>query len=99
MRITQGIRAVARSPSVRKAVTEASLIAAGYSSAGTDTGETFAPTLAQCLYGRTGEWPEGKAYAAWQRAKLHKFRLGLAEGSPLAAEVDAELALEKEMQE
>ena len=63
------------------------------------TGETFAPTLAQCLYGRTGEWPEGRAYAAWQRAKLHKFRLGLAEGSPLAAEVDAELALEKEMQE
>ena len=45
MRITQGIRAVARSPSVRKAVTEASLIAAGYSSAGTDTGETFARKL------------------------------------------------------
>ena len=45
MSMSQGIRAVARSPSVRKAVTSETLIAAGYPSEGTDTGETFARKL------------------------------------------------------
>lgn len=53
------------------------------------TGRTRQPTLAQCLYGETGAWPEGAAYGAWQRAKLPKLRLGVPEGSPLAAEMDA----------
>lgn len=45
MSMSQGIRAVARSPSVRKAVTAETLVAAGYPSDGTDTGETFARKL------------------------------------------------------
>ena len=34
------------------------------------TGETHAPTFTECLFGGTGEWPEGAGYAAWQKAKL-----------------------------
>ena len=45
MSMSQGIRAVARSPSVGKAVTVDTLAAAGYSLTGTDTGETFARKL------------------------------------------------------
>ena len=45
MSVVKGLRAVARSPSVRKAVTEQTLIAAGYPSDGTDTSETFARKL------------------------------------------------------
>lgn len=53
------------------------------------TGQSRQPTLAQCLFGETGWWPEGAAYAAWQRAKLPKLRLGVPDGTPLAAEMDA----------
>ena len=53
------------------------------------TGQGRQPTLAQCLFGETGCWPEGAAYAAWQRAKLPKLRLGVPDGTPLAAEMDA----------
>ena len=45
MSVVKGLRAVARPPSVRKAVTEQTLIAAGYPSDGTDTSETFARKL------------------------------------------------------
>ena len=45
MSIRDGLRAVARSPSVRKAVTTSTLVAAGYPSTGTETGETFARKL------------------------------------------------------
>ena len=45
MSMAQGIRAVARSPSVRKAVTVDSLVAAGYPADGTETGESFARKL------------------------------------------------------
>ena len=45
MSIRDGLRAVARSPSVRKAVTTSTLVAAGYPAAGTETGETFARKL------------------------------------------------------
>ena len=45
MSMSQGIRAVARSPSVRKAVTAEMLVAAGNPPDGTDTGETFARKL------------------------------------------------------
>lgn len=45
MSISNGIRAVARSPSVRKSVTADTLVAMGYPSTGTDTGETFARKL------------------------------------------------------
>ena len=45
MSIADGIRAVARSPSVRKAVTVDSMVAAGYPAAGTETGESFARKL------------------------------------------------------
>ena len=53
------------------------------------TGQGRQPTLAQCLFGETGCWPEGATYAAWQRAKLPKLRLGVPDGTPLAAEMDA----------
>ena len=46
-------------------------------------------TFAECLFGSTGEWPEGKGYADWQKAKLPRMRLGVPDGSPLAAEIDA----------
>lgn len=45
MSIRDGLRAVARSPSVRKAVTTRTLVAAGYPATGTETGETFARKL------------------------------------------------------
>ena len=45
MSMAQGIRAVARSPSVHKAVTADNLVAMGYPAAGADTGETFARKL------------------------------------------------------
>ena len=53
------------------------------------TGEVIEPTFTQCLLGDTGRWPEGAGYAAWQRAKLPRMRLGVPDGSPLAAEMDA----------
>ena len=34
------------------------------------TGRVYVPTFAECLFGSTGEWPEGKGYADWQKAKL-----------------------------
>ena len=53
------------------------------------TGKVTEPTFTQCLLGETGRWPEGAGYAAWQRAKLPRMRLGVTDGSPLAAEMDA----------
>ena len=53
------------------------------------TGEVTEPTFTQCLLGNTARWPEGAGYAAWQRAKLPRMRLGVPDGSPLAAEMDA----------
>ena len=53
------------------------------------TGRVYAPTFAECLFGSTGEWPEGKGYADWQKAKLPRMRLGVPDGSELAAEIDA----------
>lgn len=47
------------------------------------------PPFAECLFGSTGEWPEGKGYADWQKAKLPRMRLGVPDGSPLAVEIDA----------
>lgn len=45
MSVAKGIRAVARSPAVHKAVTADTLVTMGYPAAGTDTGETFARKL------------------------------------------------------
>ena len=56
------------------------------------TGETHEPTFAECLFGGTGEWPEGTGYAEWQRAKLPRMRLGVPDGSALAREIDDLLA-------
>ena len=53
------------------------------------TGEVYAPAFAECLFGGTGVWPEGKGYADWQKAKLPRMRLGVPDGSELAAEIDA----------
>ena len=52
------------------------------------TGEVHTPTFAECLFGRTAEWPEGAGYAAWQKAKLPRFRLGVPDGTELAEEID-----------
>ena len=52
------------------------------------TGQVRQPTFAQCLLGDTGSWPEGAGYAAWQRAKLPRMRLGVPDGTPLAQEMD-----------
>ena len=52
------------------------------------TGERKTPTFTECLFGRTGEYPEGEGYAAWQKAKLPRFRLGVPDGTPLAEEID-----------
>ena len=41
------------------------------------------------LLGDTARWPEGAGYAAWQRAKLPRMRMGVPDGSALAAEMDA----------
>ena len=56
------------------------------------TGRVYAPTFAECLFGSTGEWPEGKGYADWQKAKLPRMRLGVPDGSELAKEIDRLLA-------
>ena len=56
------------------------------------TGRVYAPTFAECLFGSTGEWPEGKGYADWQKAKLPRMRLGVPDGSELAQEIDSLLA-------
>ena len=52
------------------------------------TGEVRTPTFTECLFGRTAEWPEGAGYAAWQKAKLPRFRLGVPDGTELAVEID-----------
>ena len=56
------------------------------------TGRVYAPTFAECLFGSTGEWPGGKGYADWQKAKLPRMRLGVPDGSELAQEIDSLLA-------
>lgn len=53
------------------------------------TGEVYTPDFRECLLGRTGEWPEGAGYAAWQKVKLPRLRLGVPDGTPLAEEMDA----------
>ena len=52
------------------------------------TGEKKTPAFTECLFGRTAEWPEGAGYAAWQKAKLPRFRLGVPDGTELAEEMD-----------
>ena len=52
------------------------------------TGEVKAPTFQECLFGLTGQWPEGEGYAAWQKAKLPRLRLGVPDGTELAKEMD-----------
>ena len=52
------------------------------------TGERKEASFTECLFGRTGEWPEGAGYAAWQKAKLPRFRLGVPDGTALAEEID-----------
>ena len=52
------------------------------------TGEVKTPTFQECLFGLTGQWPEGKGYAAWQKAKLPRLRLGVPDGTELAKEMD-----------
>ena len=59
------------------------------------TGEVKQPTFIECLFGKTGEDPAGQGYAAWQKAKLPRFRLGIPDGTPLAEEIDALLATEE----
>ena len=56
------------------------------------TGEKHEPTFAECLFGKTGEYPEGADYAAWQKAKLPRFRLGVPDETPLAEEIDSLLS-------
>ena len=53
------------------------------------TGEVQEPDFARCLFGDTGKYPEGAGYAAWQKAKLPRLRLGVPDGTPLAEEMDA----------
>ena len=52
------------------------------------TGEVKTPTFQECLFGLTGRWPEGEGYAAWQKAKLPRLRLGVPDGTELAKEMD-----------
>ena len=52
------------------------------------TGEVKTPTFQECLFGLTGQWPEGEGYAAWQKAKLPRLRLGVPGGTELAKEMD-----------
>ena len=52
------------------------------------TGEVKTPTFRECLFGLTGQWPEGEGYAAWQKAKLPRLRLGVPDGTELAKEMD-----------
>lgn len=56
------------------------------------TGERREPPLEECLYGKTRDWPGGEAYCTLQRGRLQKYRLGVPDGTPLAAEIDAVLA-------
>ncbi len=56
------------------------------------TGEKHEPAFAECLFGKTGEYPEGADYAAWQKAKLPRFRLGVPDETPLAEEIDSLLS-------
>ena len=56
------------------------------------TGEVRTPTFQECLFGLTGQWPEGEGYAAWQKAKLPRLRLGVPDGSEMAREMDALIA-------
>jgi tRNA (adenine22-N1)-methyltransferase len=60
------------------------------------TGHRSLPTLEDCLYGKTRDWPGGEAYAALERAKLKKYRLGVENGTPLAEEIDALLARDEQ---
>ncbi len=60
------------------------------------TGEVRKPTFTECLFGNTGTYPEGEGYAAWQRAKLPRMRLGVPDGSALAQEIDCILQQEQE---
>jgi len=53
------------------------------------TGKVYTPTFAECLFGGTAAWPEGAGYAAWQKAKLPRMRLGVPDGTALANEIDA----------
>ena len=52
------------------------------------TGQVKTPTFQECLFGLTGQWPEGEGYAAWQKAKLPRLRLGVPDGTELAKEMD-----------
>lgn len=52
------------------------------------TGERREPAFAECLFGRTGEYPDGPGYRAWQIAKLPRLRRGVPDGTPLAQEID-----------
>ena len=52
------------------------------------TGKVKTPTFQECLFGLTGQWPEGEGYAAWQKAKLPRLRLGVPDGTELAKEMD-----------
>ena len=52
------------------------------------TGQGKTPTFQECLFGLTGQWPEGEGYAAWQKAKLPRLRLGVPDGTELAKEMD-----------
>ena len=56
------------------------------------TGEVRMPTFQECLFGLTGQWPEGEGYAAWQKAKLPRLRLGVPDGSEMAREMDELIA-------
>jgi tRNA (adenine22-N1)-methyltransferase len=62
------------------------------------TGHRSLPTLEDCLYGKTLAWPGGEAYAALERAKLKKYRLGVENGTPLADEIDALLARDEKQE-
>lgn len=58
------------------------------------TGKPLQPeriTLERCLYGCTGEYPGGADYAALQRGRLQKLRLGLKDTDSLAQAIDAHL--------
>ena len=54
------------------------------------------PSLADCLYGKTGSEPGGAAYAALQRGRLRRCRIGLAPDSAEARRIDAFLAAEEQ---
>lgn len=56
------------------------------------TGGVRTPTFQECLFGLTGQWPEGEGYAAWQKAKLPRLRLGVPDGSEMAREMDELIA-------